>query len=48
MKIEQILPYTQMVIAFGAGIVYLCVGNYRMGLYWIFAGALTATIIVGR
>lgn len=40
------LPYTMVGLSFGAGIVYLVVGDYRRGIYWLLAAAITLTVTV--
>ena len=44
MKSEQYLPTLLILINTLAGIVYLCQGNIRKTLYFLFAAGLTVTI----
>ncbi len=43
-KTAQYLPTAILLIQFGAAMPYLLTGNWRMGLYWLFAAGLTAVV----
>ena len=40
----QILPTILMVIDLGAAVPYFADGNWRRGLYWLFACGLTGVV----
>lgn len=43
-KEHQYLPTAILLIQLGAAVPYLFAGNWRMGLYWLFAAGLTAVV----
>lgn len=41
---EKILPTVLIIIDLGASVPYFLQGNWRMGLYWLFAAGLTTVV----
>lgn len=41
---EKIFPVILMCLDFGASMVYFSQGNWRKGLYWLFALGLTYVV----
>jgi uncharacterized membrane protein len=44
MKINLIFPSILIVLDIGAGLSYFISGNWKMGIYWVCAAALTACV----
>ena len=44
MRTEQIFPSILIALDVAAAIVYACVRNWRMALYWVSAATLTACV----
>lgn len=44
MKLEQIFPSILIILQFGASVVCLINGNYRMFVYWLAAAILNTAV----
>jgi len=44
MPFERFLPLLMMFLSVGASVPYWVLGDWRKGLYWLFAAGLTFTV----
>jgi hypothetical protein len=44
MPVEKIFPTVLILLDLGAGIVYVCGGDWKRMIYWTAAAILTATV----
>jgi hypothetical protein len=44
LRFEQFFPFILMLLSLCSSVAYWTVGDWRMGLYWIFAAGLTAMV----
>jgi hypothetical protein len=44
MSREQLFPVLLIMLDIGAAVVYACGQDWRLGIYWLAAAVLTATV----
>ena len=46
MRIELLFPIILIILDFCASAVYLWQSDYRLALYWLFAGGLSICVVI--